>query len=90
VATISHPIWINGQGWKMARDVKTGDLVHSLGGAVTVDKVEPVADQAAYNLVVDDFNTYFVGLQGILVHDNEFRRPTMALVPGLIESNHAE
>jgi hypothetical protein len=34
---------------------------------------------------VDDFNTYFVGQQGLLVHDNEFRKPTRAIVPGLTE-----
>ena len=36
-----------------------------------------------YNLVIADFNTYFVGESGILVHDNTARRPTQAVVPGL-------
>ena len=85
VTTLGHPFWVNGHGWKMAKELAPGDLVHSLGGAMKVEKVEPVADAQAYNLVVDDFNTYFVGLQGLLVHDNEFRRPTRAIVPGLIE-----
>ena len=49
-----------------------------------IEKVEPAADAPAYNLVVDDFNTYFVGGQGLLVHDNNFRRPTRAIVPGLV------
>ncbi len=38
----------------------------------------------AYNLIVADFDSYFVGVAGILVHDNTPRRPTAALVPGLI------
>jgi hypothetical protein len=33
--------------------------------------------------VVDDDNTYFVGQSGLLVHDNEFRKPTRSIVPGL-------
>ena len=86
VTTQGHPFWVNGHGWKMAKELAPGELVHSLGGATKVEKIEPVADSQAYNLVVDDFNTYFVGLQGLLVHDNEFRRPTQAIVPGLIEA----
>ena len=48
-------------------------------------EVEPEGEDKAYDLVVDDFNTYFVGQQGLLVHDNAFRRPTRAIVPGLVE-----
>ena len=48
-----------------------------------IDKIEQAREEKAYNLVVDDFNTYFVGQQALLVHDNEFRKPTRAIVPGL-------
>jgi hypothetical protein len=41
------------------------------------------AEKEAHNLVVGDFNTYFVGDHGFLVHDNTYRRPTTALLPGL-------
>jgi hypothetical protein len=34
-------------------------------------------------------NTYFVGQSSLLVHDNEFRKPTRAIVPGLIEEENA-
>jgi hypothetical protein len=85
VTTLGHPFWVNGHGWKMAKELVAGDLLHSLGGAVRVEKVEPAGEDKAYNLVVDDFNTYFVGQAGLLVHDNEFRKPTRAIVPGLIE-----
>jgi pretoxin HINT domain-containing protein len=85
VTTLGHPFWVDGHGWKMAKELTAGDLLHSLGGAVSVEKVEPAREDKAYNLVVDDFNTYFVGNAGLLVHDNEFRRPTRAIVPGLVE-----
>ncbi len=81
--TLGHPFWVDGRGWKMAKELKDGDLLHSLNGAVRIDKVENAGEEKAYNLVVDEFNTYFVGQQGLLVHDNEFRRPTRAIVPGL-------
>lgn len=84
-ATLGHPFWVDGHGWKMAKELAVGDLLHSLSGAVRIDKVEPAGEDKAYNLVVDDFNTYFVGQQGLLVHDNEFRKPTRAIVPGLID-----
>jgi hypothetical protein len=87
--TLGHPFWVDGQGWKMAKELKEGDLLHSLNGAVRVDKIEQAGEERAYNLVVDDFNTYFVGQQGLLVHDNEFRKPTRAIVPGLIEEQVA-
>jgi hypothetical protein len=83
--TLGHPFWVDGHGWKMAKELASGDLLHSRGGAVQIEKVESAGEEQAYNLVVDDFNTYLVGQAGLLVHDNEFRKPTRAIVPGLIE-----
>jgi hypothetical protein len=81
--TLGHPFWVSGQGWRMAKQLKAGDLLHSVGGAIRIDVVEPLPQQPAHNLVVADCNTYLVGNQGLLVHDNEYRRPTRAIVPGL-------
>jgi hypothetical protein len=58
-------------------------LLHGLAGATPLDRIEAVPDQPAHNLVVEGFNTYFVGQSGLLVHDNEFREPTRSIVPGL-------
>src|SRR5262249_19344286 len=85
VTTLGHPFWVDGHGWKMSKELTTGDLLHSLSGAVKIDNVEPAGEAQAYNLVVDGFNTYFGGQHGLLVHDNEFRKPTRAIVPGLSE-----
>jgi hypothetical protein len=84
VTTLGHPFWVNGHGWRMAKQLNEGDLLHSTGGAIRIDAVEPMPKQPAHNLVVADFNTYFVGNQGLLVHDNEYRRPTRSIVPGLV------
>jgi hypothetical protein len=67
----------------MSKELGDGAILHSVNGPVRVESIEPVEEAEAYNLVVADFNTYFVGKSGILVHDNTPRRPTTAVVPGL-------
>ena len=52
-------------------------------GTTPIDSVGPAGEGLAYNLVVADFHTYFVGGARILSHDNTIRRPTSAIVPGL-------
>jgi hypothetical protein len=87
VTTLGHPFWVNGEGWKMAKELKAGNYLHTLSGALKIDQVEELAQpQQAYNLVVADFNSYFVGSANVLVHDNLFRHPTLATVPGLVEA----
>jgi hypothetical protein len=81
--TLGHPFWVSGQGWKMAKQLKAGDLLHGLGGATPITAITPAGEHEAHNLVVDEDNTYFVGRAGLLVHDNELRKPTRAVVPGL-------
>jgi len=84
--TLAHPFWVSGLGWKMAQDLKTGDRLHGLNGSTPIENIALLdKEEQAFNLVVDDFNTYFVGQAGLLVHDNEFRKPTRAIVPGLSE-----
>ncbi len=85
LATRGHPFWVNGQGWQMAKQLKVGAVLHSLNGAVLVDRLEEAPAREAYNLVVSDFDTYFVGDERILVHDNLPLQETTALVPGFTE-----
>ncbi len=83
VSTLGHPFWVAGIGWRMAKELDDAKL-HGVAGSTRVQSMEPAPDAEAYNLVVADFNTYFVGESGILVHDNTPRQPTRAIVPGLI------
>jgi len=83
LATKGHPFWITGAGWRMAKEVTKGELLHGISGSTAICKIESAEDAEAYNLVVADMNTYFVGTHGILVHDNTPRQPTRAAVPGL-------
>jgi hypothetical protein len=75
VATGIHRFWKTGQGWIMAREVKPGDRLRTIGGAVEVvavakDKVQPV-----YNLQLDGGDDFCVGESGVIAHDNSFVEP---------------
>jgi hypothetical protein len=88
VATPSHPFWVDGQGWRLTKQLEIGNALHSVSGCFPVESIEevetdPTKNGYSYNLIVADFSTYFVGDHGILVHDNTARQPTSSLVPGL-------
>ncbi len=68
----------------MAKELKKGSRLHGLGGGSEITSVEPDGEAEAYNLVVADLGTYFVGDRGLLVHDNTPRVPTRAIVPGIL------
>jgi hypothetical protein len=82
--TLGHPIWVAGVGWRMAKELADGAILHGVNGPARVDAVAKADEAEAYNLIVADFNTYFVGKAGVLVHDNTPREPTTATVPGLV------
>lgn len=88
--TLGHPLWVVGAGWRMAKELAEGGLLHGVNGPVRIAAIEKREAAAAYNLVVADFNTYFVGESGVLVHDNTLRRPTTAVVPGLLAAQAAK
>lgn len=84
-ATEGHPFWVSGKGWVKARELSNGHKIHTPTGTITVEKVTPTNAEKVYNLVVDGFHTYFVGMSQVLVHDVSITSPTDAVVPGLIE-----
>jgi hypothetical protein len=79
-----HPLWVAGAGWINLRQLQSGMVLHGIDGATVVADVETGRTQPTYNLVVADFHTYVVGDARLLCHDNTPRRPTSALVPGLV------
>jgi hypothetical protein len=58
-------------------------LLHTVDGPIRVQHLTQEMIYVTYNLIVADFNSYFVGEQKILSHDNTFKRVTRAIVPGL-------
>ncbi|MCE9555726.1 MAG: HINT domain-containing protein [Planctomycetes bacterium] len=78
-----HPFWIAGDGWVKARNLKAGNVLCAVGEPVLVSSSKVEGSAETYNLVVADFNTYFIGKSRVLCHDNTLRGPTKAVVPGL-------
>lgn len=86
--TLGHPMWVSEKRWRMAKLLEVGDQLHGVSGILNVNAIdEQVPMNEAHNLVVADWATYFVGEKGVLVHDNTYRAPTRALVPGLPPEN---
>ncbi|HEY4308151.1 MAG TPA: polymorphic toxin-type HINT domain-containing protein [Pirellulales bacterium] len=81
--TLGHLFWVSGTGWRMAKELKVGDRLHTTKGTLAIDSVVKTGEASCHNLVVPDFNTYFVTDQQILVHDIDVRGPTTVTVPGL-------
>jgi Pretoxin HINT domain len=76
VATGIHRFWMAGRGWVMARDLKAGDTLRTLGGLAAVRSVAPDRVQPVFNLRIAEGESFFVGRAGILAHDNSLIRPT--------------
>ena len=72
-ATPTHPFYVDKLGWTLARSLRAGDvLVLSNGELVTVEWVQHEILESpikVYNFEVEDFHTYFVGENGIFVHN---------------------
>ena len=82
-ATTGHPFWVAGQGWKMTKELGDDAVLHCLKGADRVRSIASTDDAEAYNLVVAEYNTYFVGSSGLLVHDIRPRGPIATIEPGV-------
>jgi hypothetical protein len=87
--TYGHLFWVSGVGWRMAKELREGNWLHTAIGPVLIDSVERKGEASCHNLIVADFNTYFVGQQQLLVHDINVRGPTTAIVPGLVDDEDA-
>ena len=85
VTTLGHRFWTNGKGWVMAKFLEKNATAHTLDGTIKITGVEsvpPSSSTEAYNLVIDDFHTFFVGDSRMLVHDNSCPAPTASKTPG--------
>lgn len=81
-----HLFWVSGRGWVKARELQSGDILHGLRGGVPVSEVLGLEDpERTYNLVVDQFHTYFAGPLPLLQHDVTVRQAVRTTVPGLDE-----
>jgi len=84
-ATGIDRFWKVGQGWVMARDLKTGDVLRALGGVATAKSVENIGSEPVFNLKVMQAESFFVGERGMLVHDNSLVEPVLEPFDGIPE-----
>ncbi|HEX4145929.1 MAG TPA: polymorphic toxin-type HINT domain-containing protein [Pirellulales bacterium] len=82
VATPVHIFWVSGAGWRMTKELHVGDRLHTTSGWSELTSIEPLAADETHNLVVADFNTYFVGESRILTHDVTIPETVTGGVPG--------
>ena len=84
VSTPTHPFYSPVCGWTSAVDLKAGDiLVLSNGDYVIVEQVQHAILEApvkVYNFEVQDFHTYYVGKNSVLVHNMCRINPTVSEV----------
>jgi hypothetical protein len=85
--TGGHPFWVDGAGWRMAKELDKYARLYGITGPALVKSVDTSEKAETFNIVVADFNTYFVGEKGLLVHDVTPRKPTRAIVPGVVAAN---
>ena len=74
ITTSNHPFYVYKFGWTLAGSLRAGDvLVLSNGELVTVEWVQHEILESpikVYNFEVEDFHTYFVGENSVLVHND--------------------
>jgi hypothetical protein len=80
--TRGHRFWIAGQGWAMTKHLSPGVRMLTLGGSVPLESIQEGNIASCYNLVVDGFHTYFVGVSRVLAHDITCPEPELAAIPG--------
>lgn len=79
-----HPFWIVDQGWVRARQLKAGQRLYAAGEFVVIEDVRiSERSEPTYNLIVEDFHSYFVGPHRILSHDYTVRQANGVSVPGI-------
>ena len=72
--TAYHPVYVEGQGWVTAINLREGDAIETMDGMACITKIvkerheEPVP---VYNFHVKEWASYFVGEVRVYVHNGE-------------------
>ena len=73
----------------MAKHLKSGDRLYGAGFTSNLETTAEGSEIEAFNLVVGEFHTYFVGNSRLLVHDNGCPIAIQAITPGIKSSRIA-
>lgn len=77
-----HVVWATGSGWKRVSHLEEGKSIHGAKTEADVSSLGEAFEIESYDLIVDGFHTFFVGEQGLLVHDGTPIGPTYGALPG--------
>lgn len=76
-STQTHPYYVANAGWVLAKNLRAGDILVMLNGEqVILELVQHEILESpivTYNFEVEDFHTYYVGENDVLVHNKCFR-----------------
>ena len=71
--TPEHPFYVPQKGWTSAVDLRAGDILVMLNGEyVVVEQVQHElleTSETTYNFEVEDFHTYYVGINNVFTHN---------------------
>jgi len=69
--TSGHPFYVPGKGWNVAANLKAGDVLRLHNGVTLVVKTVSTSTYVGrvYNFAVASNANYFVGMDGVLVHN---------------------
>ena len=70
-----HRFWKSGHGWIMARDVKAGDRLRTIGGTVEVSPRRRTGSSRCSTSCCPAATTTASADNGVLAHDNGFVEP---------------
>ena len=75
--TDTHPFWVVEKGWKQGAELQADDVLLTMDGRMLqIQKLEHrQGDFTVYNIEVEDFHTYFVSHERVLVHNKAMARP---------------
>jgi len=83
--TFEHPFYVKDVGFVEAKELQVGDkLLDSKGNVLVVEEKKlEITDEPVkvYNFKVDDFHTYHVGNNGILVHNANYSKGMSSNIP---------
>ncbi|NOZ39284.1 MAG: hypothetical protein GXP24_03555 [Planctomycetes bacterium] len=88
--TPGHVVWATGVGWQRVSKLTAGQMLHGATAEAQVGQVDAAFEIDSYDLIVDDFHTFFVGEQGLLVHDATPIGPAQVALPGFSPAAVAE
>lgn len=90
--TPEHPFYSPVKGWTSACDLRAGDILVMLNGEyVVVEQVQHElleSPEATYNFEVEDYHTYYVGEDQVLVH-NECKPKSAGNMQKQVEAGQA-